>query len=405
MKYFSFLAVGVLLFNVAAAIEFVDEADFPSWAEEPISIVNDAGIMTGYGDGSFGPEKLLTRAEAVTLIMRIKLDIEDNYNGIPRFPDVVQGAWYDRAVGVAANHGWVKGHGDGRFYPGNTLTRAEFAAMVQRAFKLEADNPEESLKYEDVNPNQWFTEPVSAMLENQLLRNALNLNFRPGQEVTRAEAAWTFAQLLNKPGLIGVESEAQFEATAVIDSRRVAIKPRDFDPNDQGFEMEREAIHVEVEKTSPDTPVEFNRESDWAQLGTIRFRNTLDYRADLELVRLRLRLDASDMGPAEVFVLLIEGPGITLEEKVFRNGELTLPGLDYRLEADEEMVLKVSIRPDLEESFFSKVATGKVFVVEIEGEAFKAFNSDSRERDIRIAPIEYNSRDLSDFEFDPFPSQ
>ena len=401
MKKLWLLVLGGVVINSAQAVGFTDRLDFPTWAEEAIDIVADAGVMTGYGDGSFGHDKSLTRAEAVTLIMRVKVDIEDNYNGVPRFPDVIKGAWYDRAIGLAANNGWIKGHDDGYFYPGKELTRAEFAAMLQRAFALEADDPVLASKYEDVTKNQWFTLPVSAMLENDLLRNALNLNYRPAQAVTRAEAAWTFAQLLSKPGLTGASDAAEVESTTTLDSRRVAIKPRDFDANDQGYEIEREAIHIDVDPAVTDERIEFNRNDSWSPLGVIRFRNTFDYRADLESVRVRLRLEASDMGPAEGFWLRFEGGGILKEEKVYPNGELALTGLDYRLESGEELVLRVAIMAEEEESFYTKNALGKVFVMEASGEAFKTFQSDSRERDIRMAPIEYNSRDLAEFEFDP----
>jgi len=249
--------------------------------------------------------------------------------------------------------------------------------------------------------SHWFAASVSAMLENELLRNALNLNFRPGNHVTRAEAAWTFAQLLAKPGLTGHAGEAEYDSTDPLDSRRVAVKPRDFNANDQGYEIEREAIHVEAEPSSATSAVKFGMDSDWTHLGNFRFRNALDYSADLESIQMRLRLDASDMGPAEGFLLKIEGAGELYEKKVFRNGELTLAGLEKGMQAGDEIVFKVSIKADSEESFYGKTATGKLFIVEVGGEAFKPLVSESRQRDVRIAPIEYVSRDLSNFEFDP----
>ena len=321
---------------------------------------------------------------------------------MPRFPDVIQGAWYDEAIGIAANNGWIQGHDDGYFYPGNTLTRAEFAAMMQRAFDLEPEEDNFSAdEFADVNPNQWFTASVSAMLENDLIRNKLSLNFRPGKEVSRAEAAWTFAQLLNKPGLTGEAGEAVFDATKPIDSRRVAIKPRDFDANDQGYDLLRAAIHVDGTATSPEEPIKFGMDSDWQQLGNIRFTNTFDYRADLEAFRVRLRLDANDMGPEEGFMLKFEGPEIEKEAIVYTNGELAVTGLGYSLDPEQEIVVKVSIKANTEESFYSRIATGKVFVMEASGQAYKPFVSQSRDQDVRVAPVEYGGRDLSSFEFDP----
>ncbi len=401
MKSILFL-LSLFLFTSANAAGFIDENSFPAWADEAIEVVNEAGIMTGYGDGNFGYDRSLTRAEAVTLISRIKANINDNYNGIPRFPDVVKGAWYDRAIGVAANNGWIRGHDDGFFYPGAPLTRAEFAAMMQRAFDLKPRNEDEATRYSDIESGLWFTPSISAMLENDLVRNSLSVSYKPGNEVSRAEAAWTFAQLVNKPGLTGAAGDFDLDdKTDPLDSRRVAIKPRDFDANDQGYDIARAAIEVSVDKTAETDAIKFSLNSDWQQLGLIRFKNNFDYRADLESFRVRLRLDADDMGPKEGFKLKFDGPTIAVEEKVYTNGEMALTGLDYRLEPQEEVVVKVFIKPDINESFYSKTATGKVFVTEAGGEAFKEFKSLSRDRDVRVAPVEFLSRDLSNFEFDP----
>lgn len=393
--------LALALFNTTLAATFTDAGEFPTWAEDAIELVNDEGIMTGYGDGTFGPDKFLTRAEAVTLILRTKQDIVmANYNGIPQFPDVEDGAWYEDAIGVAAAYGWVKGHDDGNFYPGNNLTRAEFSTLLARVFDLEVEDPELSLKYEDIEPELWFTEPVSAMLEHDLLRNALNLNFRPEQAVDRAEAAWTFAQLVTQPGLLGLGAEAQYDTHDPLDSRRVAVKPRDFDANKQGYEVEREALHITAEPIGEDV-VSFNLGDDWQQLGAVRVRNTFDYRADLESLRLRLRMDATDMGPSEGFLLKVEGSGLLYENKVYTNGELALTGLNYPLEIGEEVVFKVFVKGDETESFYARTATGKVFVMEADGEAFKPMESDSKVRDVRAAPIEYHTRDLANFSFVP----
>ena len=107
------------------------------------------------------------------------------------------------------------------------------------------------------------------------------------------------------------------------------------------------------------------------------------------------------MGPEEGFMLKFEGPDIAKEAIVYTNGEMAVTGLDHRMEPEEEVVIKVSIKANVDESFYSRIATGKVFLIEASGEAYKEFVSDSREQDIRVAPIEYEGRDFSSFEFDP----
>jgi len=403
MKSYIFLLT-LLITSPAFAAGFTDKDDFPLWAETAIELVNEEGLMTGYGDGSFGVDQSLTRAEVVTLISRVKKASNIESNSEVRFPDVIRGAWYEAAIDLAAQEGWVKGHDDGNFYPGNSLTRAEFAALLQRAFNLETDNPAASLKFEDVRASYWYAASVSALLEHDLLRTSMNANFAPGTEVTRAEAAWTFAQLINKPGLTTASVDFENEGLDPLDSRRVAVKPRDFRANKQGYDIARAAINVSAEPASEEI-IAFDLSSDWQPLGEVLITNSFDYRADLDSLRVRLRLDADDMGPEEGFFLKFEGPDILIEEKVYSNGELALTGLNYAFDPEAELVLKVFIKPDTQESFYSRIATGKVFVIDATGQAYKDMISESRDSNVRVAPIEYGTRDLASFEFTPVVSE
>ncbi len=399
MKNLFILALFFGLTGQAQSMEFIDSDDFPTWSEEAIEVVEEAGVMTGFGDGSFRPDQNLTRAEAVTLLLRAKKDLETTYNGVSRFPDVGQGVWFEEAVGVAAQNGWVQGRPDGFFYPGDNLTRAEFATLVSRAFDLEAENLED-LPFEDTEAEQWFTAYIGALYEHDLLRNARNRYFRPEQIVTRAEAAWTFAQIINKPGINGSAADMQIDSSYYGDSRRVAIKPKDFEAHKQGYEVERQAIHIDVDV--PEDEIIVTKDSDWSHLGNVRVRNTLDYRGDLEHIQLYLRFDRSGTGPANAFEIKVVGLGDDIIQQIYRNGEVTFTGLDLELESQDEAVLEIFVRRSEGASFFPKETVGTVYVKDAGGEAFKPFDAESnRVAEILTAPIEYNSRNLQDFTFKP----
>ncbi len=390
-----------LFITPQALAGFIDESDIPVWAEEAIEVVKEAEIMKGFGDGSFRPKQNLTRAEAVTLITRAKKDFEDFYNGEPQFPDVPKGVWFEEAVGHAANHGWIKGHDDGFFRPGDNLTRAEFSAMVMRAFHLESGEPED-LPFADVSDRLWFFGPVSALYENDLLRNARNKYYRPANLVSRAEAAWTFGQIVQRPGLTGEMGEVSHVDGVKVDTRRVAIKPRDFNVNDQSYDIERQALHADATPAS-ESEVNMNISSDWKDMGVLRIRNTLDHKADLESIRLRIRFDRDDMGPREGFWLRLTGSGVEKDQRLYSNGGAAFTGLNKAIESGHELVFKVFLKPEPNESFYSTTGTGKLSLVEIGGEAFKSFVKSNEDRygELIKAPVEYDNWDFSKFKFEP----
>lgn len=113
---------------------FTDAAAMPEWAMPEVAAAVEAGIIRGMPDGSFEPDRLVTRAEMAAMLTRALahagLDVTP---GEHRFAD--QAEIPDRAVDpvlAAVRHGLITGYPDGTFQPGNPTTRAEAAAMLHR---------------------------------------------------------------------------------------------------------------------------------------------------------------------------------------------------------------------------------------------------------------------------------
>ena len=90
--------------------------------------------MQGYDDNTFRPDAPMTRAEILTILARLS----DDYTGqeVSDFADVAKGSWYYSYIGYAEKLGVIKGYEDGLFYPQRQMTRAEFAAIMCRRLKL-----------------------------------------------------------------------------------------------------------------------------------------------------------------------------------------------------------------------------------------------------------------------------
>ena len=105
------------------------------WAANYIGYMQQFGIITGYADGSFRPDASVTRAEFAAIASRFEKLTE----GTKSFSDVPSSHWAAKYINFAATRGWVNGYADGTFQPNNSITRAEVAAVTCRLLERNAD--------------------------------------------------------------------------------------------------------------------------------------------------------------------------------------------------------------------------------------------------------------------------
>lgn len=105
------------------------------WAANYIGYMQQFGIITGYADGSFRPDASVTRAEFAAIASRFERLTE----GPKSFSDVPSSHWAAKYINFAATRGWVNGYADGTFRPNNSITRAEVAAVTCRLLERNAD--------------------------------------------------------------------------------------------------------------------------------------------------------------------------------------------------------------------------------------------------------------------------
>ncbi|MDO7906255.1 glycosyl hydrolase 53 family protein [Paenibacillus sp. JX-17] len=107
------------------------DADRFGWASNAIGEVTSAGWMTGYKNGTFGPQQHVTRAEMAAVVARwMKLTGEVSAT----FPDT-QGHWSAKNIALVQQAGYMKGMPDGTFKPDQPLSRAEAVTLINRVLK------------------------------------------------------------------------------------------------------------------------------------------------------------------------------------------------------------------------------------------------------------------------------
>ncbi len=111
----------------------VDQSSFADvtaddWYNKAISTMEKLGIVQGKGEGLFAPEDYITRAEFAAICARFD---DSEYEVIDSFTDVA-GHWAEADIHEAAAYGWIKGYEDGTFKPDQLISRAEAMTMINR---------------------------------------------------------------------------------------------------------------------------------------------------------------------------------------------------------------------------------------------------------------------------------
>lgn len=142
-------------------------------------------FMTGYSDGTFKPDGVITRAETAALIARISgaYDADEKYGS--EFSDCAENAWFTSYVGFCTQNGFITGYSDGTFRPDRNVTRAEFASILCRLFGYERTS--ESDNFGDISEH-WAADSINALFDYNIVQQESGGNFRPDDKLLRKEA-------------------------------------------------------------------------------------------------------------------------------------------------------------------------------------------------------------------------
>lgn len=141
--------------NVDITVNFSD-VQGSDWYATAVNTLASLGIIRGVGGGVFDPNRSITRAEFATIALRFADKTADGTNP---FTDVASNDWYYFAVLNAVGFGWITGYSDGTFRPNASITRAEVATIVNRMLDRNADhdfvNGNATASFVDVPSNHW----------------------------------------------------------------------------------------------------------------------------------------------------------------------------------------------------------------------------------------------------------
>jgi len=155
----------------------------------------EEGIIGGFPDGTFRPEKPVNRAEASEFLLLSKYGEVEDQSGVS-FRDLLSGEWYVKYVNAAAGAGIIGGYSDGTFRPAQTVNTAEFLKMLSKTFGLPTGLPH---SYEDVPSDAWFAS-YAGIAEELSLFPGRHDHLSPDRPLTRGETAIAIHRVLEALG-------------------------------------------------------------------------------------------------------------------------------------------------------------------------------------------------------------
>ena len=128
-----------------------------SWYNTAVSTLSSMGIITGYPDGTFRPNAAITRAEFAAIAARFD---NDGDKTAAKFSDIAT-HWAKDEISIAYNNGWITGYPDGTFGPQRDITRAETMTLGNRVLNRQPETEDDLLPNmtvwtDNANPKAWY---------------------------------------------------------------------------------------------------------------------------------------------------------------------------------------------------------------------------------------------------------
>ena len=128
-----------------------------SWYNTAVSTLSSMGIITGYPDGTFRPNAAITRAEFAAIAARFD---NDGDKTAAKFSDIAS-HWAKDEISIAYNNGWITGYPNGTFGPQRDITRAETMTLVNRVLNRQPETEDDLLPNmtvwtDNANPKAWY---------------------------------------------------------------------------------------------------------------------------------------------------------------------------------------------------------------------------------------------------------
>ena len=170
------------------------------WYYEYVKYINEKNLMKGISETEFAPNNTVTRAMFVTVLYRLE---KEPTGAKADFADVLDGTYYENAVGWAVQNGIVNGVSETEFAPDNTITREQMATIIHRYMKfkgldMSAGENADTASFEDFeNVSDYAKDAFRYACSNGIISGTSKSTLSPKESATRAQMAAIFRRCEN----------------------------------------------------------------------------------------------------------------------------------------------------------------------------------------------------------------
>jgi autotransporter-associated beta strand protein len=169
------------------------------WADRNISAAMKLRMINGYANGKFQPNASVTRAEFTAMIARA-FGLGEN-SASASFKDT-KSSWVAGYISALADKGVITGYADGSFKPNAPISRAEMVTIIARVLDLNALATSAPASFSDVDSNNWAAAAIAQASSANLVQGLSSSVFSPNGKATRAEAVTLIIRALESDSSI-----------------------------------------------------------------------------------------------------------------------------------------------------------------------------------------------------------
>ncbi|MGN7759997.1 S-layer homology domain-containing protein [Paenibacillus sp. 22594] len=178
----------------------IQSKSLESFSLEIMNSIIHNKYISGYPDGTFKPGNPITRAEMAAILTRL-LGTAQGKITVKPYPDVTTTHWASSGIQVMKDTGMMKGYPDGLFHPQKYISRGEMAAVIL-AFQGKTASIGVPLTYSDT-ASHWAKFAAEDLKSEGIMIGSTDGKFHPNDNLTREEAVVAMNKVLRRGGLTG----------------------------------------------------------------------------------------------------------------------------------------------------------------------------------------------------------
>jgi hypothetical protein len=169
-----------------------------NWAESALRQWKENGLLSGYADGTYQPDRPISRGELMALINR-SFNLKETAS--ISFSDLKVGNWAYEQAAIAVKAGYVQGYKDGTIRADQLVRRDEAAAMIAKLLELQQGDTTVLKSFSDgAQLAEWSKPAVSALISKGIIKGFPDKTYRPKGNLTRAESVTILERSLSEIG-------------------------------------------------------------------------------------------------------------------------------------------------------------------------------------------------------------